>query len=302
MWAGLHDDLRKPEAEYCDATEKIQASNEACRQSGVRRDLAAITDILDERELGHMLNANRSLVSSSLRLYLELCPYLTDRSVVFLVTDYHARVLCLHSVPELIYRAVDIGLRLGASLTEDSCGTNAVSLVFRYARPTIVRSREHYCELFHGWSCVAAPIFNREGAIIGCAELCSDANAHFGEYLALVMMLAKLLGASSSGCNVIDNAHLKNKNLRLDLARLSTKQRTIIELLMAGKTYKQIGAALHLSTRTIESHAEKLRARYNARTTVQLIALALSEQAQVNGLVASTSVDASSPVSRNTQK
>lgn len=280
MWEGLRDDLRMPEAEYCDATEKIRASIQACHQAGVRQDLKAITDILAERELSQLLSSNRELVASALRLYLELCPYLADRCLVFLVTDAQARILCLHSVPELIYRAVDIGLRLGASLAEESCGTNAVSLALRYARPTAVRSREHYCELFHGWFCVAAPIFNREGLMIGCAELCIDAHGRLGENLALVVMLAKLLATSSVSSDSIGNVPLKykDKSPRLELSKLSTKQRTILELLMAGKTYKQIGTVLHLSTRTIESHTEKLRARYNARTTAHLITLALSGQ------------------------
>jgi DNA-binding CsgD family transcriptional regulator len=45
-------------------------------------------------------------------------------------------------------------------------------------------------------------------------------------------------------------------------AGLSPRQGQIVQLLMAGKTAKEIGAALNLSTRTVEHHLERLKLRF----------------------------------------
>lgn len=57
--------------------------------------------------------------------------------------------------------------------------------------------------------------------------------------------------------------------------RLSSRQRAILSLLAEGLAGKEIGAALKISPRTVETYLERLRVKWNAKTTNQLIAMSL---------------------------
>lgn len=45
----------------------------------------------------------------------------------------------------------------------------------------------------------------------------------------------------------------------------------IIELLIEGKTTKEIAATVFLSTRTVESRLKRMRKQHNVITTIQLV-------------------------------
>ena len=54
---------------------------------------------------------------------------------------------------------------------------------------------------------------------------------------------------------------------------LSPRQLDILERVARGQTSKEIGAALNISPRTVETHLERMRMKVQAKTTTQLVAL-----------------------------
>ncbi|MBI3815351.1 MAG: helix-turn-helix domain-containing protein [Nitrospinae bacterium] len=54
---------------------------------------------------------------------------------------------------------------------------------------------------------------------------------------------------------------------------ISQCQHAILSLLARGFTYKQVAKDLGISPRTVESHMEKLRKKFNAKTTQQLMTI-----------------------------
>lgn len=54
---------------------------------------------------------------------------------------------------------------------------------------------------------------------------------------------------------------------------LSPRQLDILERVASGQTSKEIGAALNISPRTVETHLERMRTKVKAKTTTQLVAL-----------------------------
>ncbi len=62
------------------------------------------------------------------------------------------------------------------------------------------------------------------------------------------------------------------------IAVLTDRQRQIMELLVAGKTAKEIAAAIGLSTRTVEHHLERLKRRHGASRRATLIAALVSQR------------------------
>ena len=45
--------------------------------------------------------------------------------------------------------------------------------------------------------------------------------------------------------------------------RLSPREGEIVDLLIMGKTYKEVAAALHISARTVEHYVERLKSRFH---------------------------------------
>ena len=64
-------------------------------------------------------------------------------------------------------------------------------------------------------------------------------------------------------------------------ARLTKRERDVMELAVAGKENKQIAAELGVSSKTIEVHRARVMAKMEARSLAELVRNALSIQADV---------------------
>lgn len=60
------------------------------------------------------------------------------------------------------------------------------------------------------------------------------------------------------------------------LAHLTSREREVMELLMAGKPSKEIAAALHVSVRTVEGHRRMVLLKVNVSSAAQLVRTVLS--------------------------
>ena len=60
------------------------------------------------------------------------------------------------------------------------------------------------------------------------------------------------------------------------LAHLTPRERQVMELLLAGKTSKEIAAALHVSVRTVEGHRRMVLSKTNVSSAAQLVSTVLS--------------------------
>jgi two-component system, LuxR family, response regulator FixJ len=64
--------------------------------------------------------------------------------------------------------------------------------------------------------------------------------------------------------------------VRERLARLTRREREVMELLIAGKTSKEIAAALRVSVRTVEGHRRMVFSKANVSSAAQLVRVVLS--------------------------
>lgn len=64
--------------------------------------------------------------------------------------------------------------------------------------------------------------------------------------------------------------------VREQLAHLTPRQREVMELLLAGKTSKEIATALRVSVRTVEGHRRVVLAKTNVSSAAQLVRVVLS--------------------------
>lgn len=72
-------------------------------------------------------------------------------------------------------------------------------------------------------------------------------------------------------------------NTSAQLARLTTRERQIFELLVEGKMNKHIAAELKISVRTVEAHRARIMEKLKARSLAELVRLALRQDSSVSG-------------------
>lgn len=215
---------------------RLMASYKRCREAGLVREQDAIVDSGELQPLG----ATRALV----------------------ISKAHAML-----VDVVVASCRRIGLKIGASLAERHSGTNAVALALIHGEPIIMRGRQHFCRVFADWYCVAAPVLAPDGRVVGCVDLSTNCHARLGEKLPLVTTLAAQLGEVLSDLA----ADVATDDGASEWGMVSPRQRSILHLLTEGRVAKEIALSLGISQRTVESHLEKLRKRFKAKTTVELI-------------------------------
>jgi transcriptional regulator of acetoin/glycerol metabolism len=76
----------------------------------------------------------------------------------------------------------------GSVWQEEVNGTNALGLVAVTGRPAIVHGSEHYFRTYGVLTCAAAPIFGRNGSLVGIIDATSDCRSRQRHTLALVGM------------------------------------------------------------------------------------------------------------------
>ena len=85
---------------------------------------------------------------------------------------------------------------------EEINGTNALGLVAATQRPAIVHGEEHYFKSYADLTCAAAPIFGRNGKLMGIIDATSDCRSRQRHTLALVRM----------SCVTIENSLFKDRH------------------------------------------------------------------------------------------
>lgn len=261
---------------------RINASHRLSRQCGIDPDVDCIADVWSDERLSDLLARYKDLIDPVRRLFVDVQDMLAEAGVVFVLTDSQARILVLCATPVLSGFCERMNVRVGASLSESSCGTHAVNLALRYGDPAVVEGAAHFSYLFHACCSIAVPLVGRRGEPQACIALITAWNGALKEKFALSALMARLLArdviAGTQGPRAIVNsadAPAPGIGAHKDTSDLSPRKHRILSLLMQGQTCKEIAKSLAISPRTVESHLEQLRERFEARTTVEVVAKVL---------------------------
>lgn len=77
------------------------------------------------------------------------------------------------------------------------------------------------------------------------------------------------------GGDVVSRLRNRNGGLSREMAELTDRQRQILQLLVDGKSNKEIAATLNLSIKTIEFHRAKMMSKLGAQSAAELSRLAI---------------------------
>jgi hypothetical protein len=129
--------------------------------------------------LKYILRANHLLLAAVERVIGPHHYAGPQKNDIYILCDLELVALKLFAAPEVLTAALEIGVKPGATFTEESCGTNALALAREHKRLVAVRGEQHYCRLFKDWWCVAAPVKGPAGNILGYLDISLHA-LHFG--------------------------------------------------------------------------------------------------------------------------
>ena len=72
-----------------------------------------------------------------------------------------------------------------------------------------------------------------------------------------------------------DAASAEETEAKRRLAKLTPRERQVVELIVAGKTTREISRELRVSARTIDAHRSNIMAKTGARRVAELVRLAV---------------------------
>ncbi len=158
----------------------------------------------------------------------------------------------------MLRRCEECGICVGASLAEESAGTNAMALALRLGEPVVLRGEQHWCRLFWDWLCAAGPVVGTDGKSLACVGVAFPSDSGLGEKLAVAWLLAE---------------HLRGPmEVHRQAGRLTGRQLEIFQLRASGYRNKEIAASLGIREDTVEKHLQAALPRLGACSVEQAIA------------------------------
>ncbi|QNP75656.1 GAF domain-containing protein [Streptomyces roseirectus] len=125
-----------------------------------------------------------------------LLPAADEARHIMIVADVEGRVLWREGSSPVLRRADEVGLGLGADLSESVAGTNGVGTPAVLRRPVQVFAAEHYVRSLTGLTCAGAPITDpRDGTLLGVVDVSGPQETLHPATLAWVESVAKLAEA-----------------------------------------------------------------------------------------------------------
>jgi DNA-binding NarL/FixJ family response regulator len=202
----------------------------------------------------------RVLIADDHTLMAELCQRLlaSKFDVVGIVTDGQALVRAAHQLqPEVILLDIAMpglnGLDAGQQIKDEMPKVKLVYL-------TMTNDAE-----------VAAEAFRR-GASAYLLKTCSSAE--------IVLAVKSALGGTSYVSRSLDRDKLEylrrqGESTLNASSRLTQRQREVLQLLAEGKAMKEVGDALHMTTRTVAFHKYRVMEILGARSNAELVRFAV---------------------------
>ncbi|MFU0782400.1 MAG: Transcriptional family [Thermoanaerobacterium thermosaccharolyticum] len=137
-------------------------------------------------------------------------------------------------------------LNKGVSLKEEFVGINAVSIALNEREAAFVKKNEHYLKCLREIDCIAVPVFDNKGQLIGVIDI-SRMNGLTDECVFMVFLMTKY-----TEYNFI---LLKKEMIKEKLEEVELK---ILKLTAEGKTDEEIAKMINRSISNVKYHKNKI--------------------------------------------
>jgi transcriptional regulator of acetoin/glycerol metabolism len=137
----------------------IRASWERCHTLGVDPHLACLPLVVSAEDV-EATQEGADLVAVAAPLFETILQAWPEEKFMLNVSDRHNRLLYTSGHPEMSDSVRRINAVPGGGMAEDLIGTASANVVLAQRRADYVLWSEHYCQGFHAWAAIGAPIFH----------------------------------------------------------------------------------------------------------------------------------------------
>ena len=237
----------------------------------------------------------------------------TDPNDLLVLTDVEGRLICLHGSHEVLAAATrNMGLCCGITLTESSCGSNAITLAIRYREAMVsLRPGSQRAPLCNR-ATVAVPLLGSDQNVIGCIAIFNAGEGSLGEKLLLAKFIAREISRVHLYAASLTAAPLSSRGVLVDAAeccmeevvvapptpglierrdsdrrrmqraaasnvKLTRRQLQVLQLFAQGKGYKEIARDIGITSyKTVEEHLDAVREKLQVAHRRECIQKAMS--------------------------
>ncbi|NFD55717.1 PAS domain-containing protein [Clostridium botulinum] len=169
----------------------IKKSHERSVYFGIEENRVFPKKILKGKEITNNIEKNKSFLKVASPFIDILYDFLKGSEFFIILTDKEGCILKIIGDKEVMDIANNLNMVVGAFMSENSIGTNAMGTAIKEDIPIQISEREHFIKAYHRWTCSAAPIHDINEDIIGCLNLTGDRDRVHSHTLGLVVAAVK---------------------------------------------------------------------------------------------------------------
>ncbi len=203
---------------------EIMASWKRSRAYGVDPHLKGFPPLLNDEQSKSLLTQNSLFISSAQRVLKGFYHYIKNIDVVIILLNKEGYPLeFMGEGPIWTYAEQVVNFRIGTSVHEKYIGTTAPFLAILHDQPFEMTAEEHYAQFLHLCMCVAAPIHDERGQVIGALNMTAShemASQH-PHTLAMIVAVAKIIENDLQLANALEHTEFISQSLKDAMASMA---------------------------------------------------------------------------------
>ncbi|WHE07772.1 LuxR C-terminal-related transcriptional regulator [Thermoanaerobacterium thermosaccharolyticum] len=244
---------------------EILFSKRRCASIGLKNSINFPLVTLNKECIKAKLNENMELINVFRNCISNIIDAVKEK-YIFLLTDQNGCLLSL-LCDNNVYRHIDkFGFKIGTYFTENSLGTNAISMAINVKRCVFLTPQDHYCDILKKWYCIASPLIIDEKTI-GYLDVSTIEHNMAEEMVALTELLVYQ----------IENEYKKiiGNEDRTNIIKFSKEQLKILKLITKGYKDSAIASELKISINTVNYHKRNIFKKLGVLSTREAIVKAI---------------------------
>jgi transcriptional regulator of acetoin/glycerol metabolism len=186
---------------------------------------------------------------------------------IFLLTDCDG-ILLKKKGKRRTRKNDDLGIEEGMSFSEESSGTNAISIAIRLKKPIFILPMQNYCNFLRNFYFYAAPLWSCKQTI--CLAVAAEEQDVKKEMMAVLELLVYQIANELKKNTASRSIAFNNAGINLN-----DKQVTVLKLISKGFTDKAVAIDMGLSIDTVRYHKRVIFKRLDAGSSAEAIVKAL---------------------------
>lgn len=172
----------------------ILESHKRCETLGIKKNRVISRKIITSQQLQEKLKQSKQLIVNTSLFMNQMYDFTRNTEFFWVLSDMEGCILNVIGDEDILREAFKLKVFPGAYMSEESIGTNAISLALMNNIPVQISGEDHFLNSYHRWTCSAAPIRNGTGKIVGALGLIGYRECVNPHTLGMVVASANAIG------------------------------------------------------------------------------------------------------------